>query len=528
MADINDEIIPFVEPVFRFCLKRLNNRCDAEDLASEIMVHILFGLGRYNIASLEAWVWRIAHNRYARFIASGKKYGNVAADDELYNLEDDYDFADALTVSDEYEEVFRYLHTLSSEYKNILVDYYIAGLSVKQLCEKYTLPESTVKWRLDFGRKKIRERIGDNKMDRVYKRINWNTTCCNGSMNSNKYLYSQIARAICEAAYEKPLTVDEISLKTGLPTMYIEDELPRLIHGDAIEQTGNKYAANFIILHMNDKKLMETGFAPIVGDIADYFTEVFRNAEDKITQMQFYGSDFGISRLGYIAVPACLRGKVRNIKENLEGLSDGNYPPRKDGGYGWFIIEETVDEREQLPDQSSGCNITGDGEDCIYYYHMRKYFDPDIYHNGGTRWLAEKKIPQQCKDGIIPDGLLSEDDIVRLLKMNLIYKSSGGYKLNFACFTHDEYNAFAALFDCADEKLEKLLTNLILDIHKSFKTFVPKRLDSQINQWVSCYVHSIAGFVTEELIKRGILAEPDSEKPLTAGVFYVGGKYINV
>ena len=62
------EIIHFIEPIFRFCHHRLDNWHDAEDLAEEILLHVLAGMGKYQIASLEAWVWRIAHNRYARFI----------------------------------------------------------------------------------------------------------------------------------------------------------------------------------------------------------------------------------------------------------------------------------------------------------------------------------------------------------------------------------------------------------------------------------------------------------------------------
>jgi DNA-directed RNA polymerase specialized sigma24 family protein len=72
-----DEVVKYIEPVFHFCVKRLNNRHDAEDLASEIMVHILNGVKKYQIDSLEKWVWRIAHNRYARFInmrISAKRY----------------------------------------------------------------------------------------------------------------------------------------------------------------------------------------------------------------------------------------------------------------------------------------------------------------------------------------------------------------------------------------------------------------------------------------------------------------------
>jgi len=69
---------------------------------------------------------------------------------------------------------------------------------------------------------------------------------------------------------------------------------------------------------------------------------------------------------------------------------------------------------------------------------------------------------------------------------------------------------------------------LIIDIHKSFKAFVPKRLASQINQWVSCYVHNIIGFIVEELIQRGVLEKPGDEKPLTNDIFCILGEYISV
>lgn len=146
--------------------------------------------------------------------------------------------------------MFRYLHTLSSEYKNIFVDYYIGEMPIRSLAEKYSLPETTIKWRLNVGRQKIRDRIEENKMDKVYQRINWNTLTCNGNIDSNRYLHSQISRAICLAAYEKPLTVEEISVGTGIYTMYIEDELPRPEYGDAICKVGNKYSANFIIFRV--------------------------------------------------------------------------------------------------------------------------------------------------------------------------------------------------------------------------------------------------------------------------------------
>lgn len=259
-----NKIIPYIEPIFRFCCKRLSNRYDAEDLASEIVCHVLEGMKKYRIESLDAWIWRVAHNRYARFInAQSKTKMILAEDDAIFDVaEYDYCCIEEESTEHKYETVFRYLHTLSSEYRNIFVDYYIGEMSIRTLSKKYSLPETTIKWRLNAGRQKIRNRIGENSMDKVYCRINWNTTCCNGSMDSDRYLNTQIARAICKAAYDKPLTIEEISIATGIPAMYIEDELPRLEYGDAICKIGNnKYATNFIVFRLEDIRLR----TPLIG-----------------------------------------------------------------------------------------------------------------------------------------------------------------------------------------------------------------------------------------------------------------------
>ena len=127
------EIVAFIEPVFRFCVKRLGNRSDAEDLVSEIMVHVLSGIGKYRVEALDRWVWRIARNRYARFIDARNRRDGILTDNDCLDVQDDYYFVDAMIVAQEYQEVFRYLHTLSSTYRDILVDYYIGGLSVRRI-----------------------------------------------------------------------------------------------------------------------------------------------------------------------------------------------------------------------------------------------------------------------------------------------------------------------------------------------------------------------------------------------------------
>jgi hypothetical protein len=295
--------------------------------------------------------------------------------------------------------------------------------------------------------------------------------------------------------------------------------MPRLIYGDAIIKDGNKYATNFIVLRLCDKQVMETKFAPLVGGIADYFTDLFSKQAENIAKMDFYGSDFGMSRLGYIALPAILRSKVRKIKDSLN-LPNGPYPPRQDGGYGWFIISE----QPALPEMGMcACNEYSDDDKnpchCLYYYNLDRFFSDRV--NDACDWITCEMRIAQTQNGTV-SGELSEEHNIKLLEANLIIKDGEQYKFNFAMFSKEQFENFRACFEQDNAELEKMLSDLITDIHKSFKAFVPKRLDNQINQWISCYVHNIIGFVAEELIERDVLEKPDDEKPLTNGVFSSG------
>jgi len=342
------KILKYVEPIFRFCLKRLASRQEAEELSQEILTHVLSGINKYEIDNLEAWVWQIAHNRYARHIDNKNNRNEISFGHEyLENNKNDYNLLQELVVKEKHQYVFNALHTLSNMYRKILVDYYVYELSVKKIADKYNLAETTIKWRLHAGREKIKERMDNMKnTKKIYDRINWKTTTCNGRMDSNKYLGSQIARAICLAAYEKPVTIEEISVITGIPALYIEDELENLIYGDAIVKKGKKYSTNFIILRQEDNKKMIKEFKPYISDISKLMQQYLSKNNENIKKIGFYGCNFGIDKLGYIAVPLTLRKAIKEIQNSNEKLQYGPYPPRKDGGFGWFIVRETEDEKE--------------------------------------------------------------------------------------------------------------------------------------------------------------------------------------
>ena len=548
------EIIPFIEPLYRFCHHRLDNWHDAEDLAGEILLYALDGMGKYDIGSLEAWVWRIAHNRYARFLDARGRRESLLSGQELSDTGEVYWQVDEESVEEEYEPVFRYLHTLSSGYRDIFVDYYIGELSVRQLAGKYGLSEATVKWRLNVGRSRIRERIETNQMDKVYARINWNTYGCNGSMDTNRYLHSQVARAICLVAYEKPLTVEEISLRTGIPTLYIEDALPELEYGDAIRREGNKYATDFIIFRLKDRAATEAVAGDLVQRMADFYGGLLwegetdpdaaetqnRSAGQGTSQdmgetqqtaqapayweLGFYGRERGMDSLGYILVPFLLRKKIEDLKNYKLQLASGNFPPRKDGGNGWFIVPEVPAQGETgTAAYCNGCNAHEAGGGHLYQYYHEKG-----RANGSLQRLVRCRILPECREGVVPRGRIPEEDLVYLVQDNLLCREGDVYKLNFPCFTWEQFTGFCALYGREDARMDARLGDWILSVRKSFEGFVPRRLHGQINQWLSVYCGELIAHVMEELIHRGRLKASGSakdQKPATDGVFYIEGTF---
>ena len=248
------EVTTYCEPIYRFCVKRLGYTVRAEDLAQEILAEVVEGMRRRPIDNLDAWIWTVARNRFRRLFMAPRLDVSAVALNLYDGLEaEEPTVEEGLIREEEKERVFRALIGIAEKYRSVLVAFYVHGESYEEITRRLSLPMSSVKWRIHEGRKRLRERW-DSQMDdtkRIYDRIEW-WVACNGSMNPYQYLGRQIAQAITSAAYEKPVSVEEVSQATGIPAVYIEDELDDLLHGEALEQVGTKYATNFIVLKLDD------------------------------------------------------------------------------------------------------------------------------------------------------------------------------------------------------------------------------------------------------------------------------------
>jgi len=127
----------------------------------------------------------------------------------------------------------------------------------------------------------------------------------------------------------------------------------------------------------------------------------------------------------------------------------------------------------------------------------------------------------KIKDGKIPDNLLDDEELAKMIRLNLVHKNGDNHYLTIPTFTKNEFNDFTRLFKPAVKELNKKLNDLVLKLWEEFNEFVPEQVHDQINQYLAGYTNNIIGFTIFNMLDRKILAAPPKKGPLTYNMLYI-------
>ena len=214
---INEFTENYIEKLFYFCLKKTGNNVEAEDLTQDIALQIITALNRGAIpTSFSAWVWQIARNRYSVWATvkhnrnesvTGSDIGDYEVEDESKNILDEIIHTEQLAL------LRRELAFIKSDYRNIVVAYYIESKSVRDIASSLSLSISTVQQRLHRARIILKEGMD---MAREFGKLSYNpeniTFVMNGMVGKSGEPWNYISRLLCKnillAAYRNPSTAE--------------------------------------------------------------------------------------------------------------------------------------------------------------------------------------------------------------------------------------------------------------------------------------------------------------------------------
>jgi len=520
--NIDEIVAKYADNIFGFCINRLNNIDDAQDLSQEILLEIVRCLPKSDIKDMNAWIWKIAHNRYAMHFKRKSRHTVISFDDGcsgiIESLADDRAFFREIDEdnSDEIEikAVFSAVHSLAQLHRDILVDYYVNELSYSEIANKHKLTMNTVKTRLFYGKQKLKERWQTMMSEtRIYEKLNWDFTY-NGYVSPERYSYltRQICMAIAQAAYDKPLTPTEISIATGIPCMYIEDEVMQLLEAGALIETDGKYATNFVIHPFElTQSIRDLEYNTISNSNLDEIVKALDKYDAQIRDIGFIGNDRPKNELRWLLVQLLIPKIQRKASELCALKSTYNVPPPKDGGYTLICANEYEEGRYEYS-CGNHYGTSSDGERIInYYWSGAKYYSQEINGYlwrtlGNGEFVENIPLSRDVDKSVISDEVLAGG-----IKYNLIEKAAdGSYKWTFMFFSDEQMKKLDALIEQIANEISDLpntWAKAIGEIDKMYIKSTPKRLHNYIGFGMS-YSRAI---VCELFVRDGTLARPDSE-----------------
>ncbi len=273
---------------------KIENEFDAEDIVSETFIRALAYEKRGGvIRHYKIWLRNTMMNVINDLFRKKYKYPTVVQLDAAYDIttdEDDDDFAE-----EERAAVRREVNYLSKITREVIILYYFTGLDVKRIAEIMEIPEGTVKSRLDSGRRQVKKGMETmtgqtiEKTNVIPGRLNVITSGAVRMDMQSTVENDLIMQNLLILAYEKPVTISELSRMISIPAAYIEPIVDMLCEMELMVKTDSgKVYTNFIIYNSKDaieklpkqKKFAEDNF--------DTIWNILEGMLEKVRAKDFY------------------------------------------------------------------------------------------------------------------------------------------------------------------------------------------------------------------------------------------------
>ncbi|MBO5897436.1 MAG: RNA polymerase sigma factor [Clostridia bacterium] len=249
----HQNILDHYDALARMARARCTSQTDAEDLVADTMLAAFSYLHRGGVIEHpKTWLANTMvhlHNSSLR-----RKYRTplVVGLEALGDMADEDDEEAAYARSEEAAEVRRVLNNLASTARSVLIRYYYNGQSVAEIAAALGLPEGTVKSRLYAGRAQVKKGLEkmENKKNHIAGRLYVSWSGSDGPNGSPTTLVENdlIAQNLLILAYDKPVTMCELAEMIGVPTVYVEPIVQRLVDGELMVHTeGDRFYTDFVI-----------------------------------------------------------------------------------------------------------------------------------------------------------------------------------------------------------------------------------------------------------------------------------------
>lgn len=529
MENLFEQIAEKYTPVLlNWAFRKTGDRDKAEDLTQEVLLQTLTAIRKEEerqadhkpqIAEPEHFVWKIAHYTWCNYLR-GIERRKMCVSMENLQLEDGSDFA-AEYAEEEYrrelmQRMRRQVSRLGSLQRDIMIAFYIEGLSVQKIAEKKKMTQSAVKWHLSQTRKRLRKEIHTmENNDYVYRPRKLHMAISGQAaamaVTDTVMIENSLTKQnICLACYDRARTVEELAGLLGIPAAYVESDLQWLIEREFVEKNGPGYATSFPIVSSADEQGKYGVLSQHRKTLSDVIVRELTAAQDAVREIGFYGSDRPYDRLLWLLIYQFCRSlhiSYPDVKRSVR-MDGGEYLP--------LGFDRTEDEHAEKVPGISGWDYNGSMQ-------RNNFFWFGMYNFG-------RSVIEEMMDAYTPEGKRMYDLLCRLIRSDFHTEGwdeqekfilaklvqSGFVTMQgdqalpaFCIFTQEQYERLREeVFAPIAEKLKPELPGLVADLEIYYKGRLPRHLQSYHQTMVAFALHDLAFFTTFLAFEDNFLYQP--------------------
>ncbi len=516
--------------LFCYCYARTSDSHEAQSLCSDI-VYALVKTAHTDgeIQNLYPFIWRIAGNVYADYAKHRKQRQQF-----FYEGNPDEIFACIAEESDDgecreqIEAIYRQIAFLTKTYREVMILFYIEGMSAAEIAKIQNTTETNVRQRLLWARGKIKE--GVKNMEKIYDRPlaldkvdfyiwlqgdpDWGDPRDVGVRTLSKHIIW-----LCR---KKPMGAAAIAEKLNVPTAYIEEELEVLANGKngeygLLRRVGNnKYVINFVLLDKAAMKkavqIYKVQMPKVCRIIADYVKE-HREEYLRFPYLNPYFKkgcpDFNLVLWQQMFVIArSFRNQVDRILAETY-FAEYKEPDRPLSVFGHVDCGEVYSAGSSMIYAENLCGFKYAAMVTLHFLQVESHFI--CSHNMSTDpmiQMALRAIEGQNRADLMDD---EKEYAAKAVECGYLYREGDMlYTKILVCPKKEEERLFEVSKRLSEGYFEQEAQAVAEQIAALIKKVVPKHL---LGEWR--FANALAGMpsvnlVESELIKQGILIPPEN------------------
>lgn len=512
---VSELLLQNLTTIYGWAFARLYDKEKVEDLASEIVCEIL--ASAKNLKSEGAFwgfAWKIADNTFRKFIRKEtlrqqlEQTGSEEMIFGVYGMSLEQEFAEQEEKNENLFRLRRELSLLTKMRREVCVAYYIDNKSCSQIAEEQNISVEMVKYHLFKTRKLLKEGIG---MTRALGEKSYNPGTFRlgfwGDWNQYDNLFKRkLPGAILLAAYDVPLSAEELSVELGVAMPYLEEEIETLEAVDVLAKKGGKYQTNLVIITDAYEKEFVKNTASVYADAAEQIFAKTVEILPQIRQIAFQEREYDENRILFAVLNMAM---VKGFELADEKSPKGSPNELAFGSKGWLFgfdndyvnyhFINTVESRNKEKTAWFSAENYRAIEKCQLLSHTNFGEMVEAVCDAILGNPPDKKNPR------LPD----------LIEEGIVSSKDGVLSANFPVFSQGVYEEICKLIAPVSELVADCMLAISNQAEKLLAEHTPPALKSACGDIAKIHHRlDVMAFLMEELIATGKLVVPKVKTPL--------------